>query len=240
MKIISVTKKGPNKTKNEDRIVIGESIIEEGEFKTELTDGILAIADGVGGQNAGAVASHFVASRLCTMSDITIEKLQTINNELLKESEMNIEERGMATTLSGVCLSNSKSQLFSIGNTRVYLLQSGKYLRQLTSDDTTLNYLLARGQLLPENAEKFNRKNELIACFGGGSPDLFKIKLTAVEPIAAPIMITSDGIHDHLTVDQMEDIIEKFGVSEASCLELIQAARNNGSVDDASVILGGV
>lgn len=147
---------------------------------------------------------------------------------------------GMATTLSGIYCTNGKSQLFSIGNTRVYLLQSRKYLKQLTTDDTTLNYLLATGQLTPEDAASFERKNEITACFGGGSYDLFKVKVTYIEPLLAPVMITSDGIHDYLSVDQMEDIIKEYGLSEKACIEMIQASRDNGSLDDASVILGGV
>jgi protein phosphatase len=142
--------------------------------------------------------------------------------------------------LSGICCTKGKPQLFSIGNTRVYLLQSRKYLKQLTTDDTILNYLLATGQLSSEDAKSFERKNEITACFGGGSSDLFKVKVSHIEPLTAPIMITSDGIHDYLSVDQMEDIIEEHGLCEDSCIELIKVARSNGSVDDASIVLGGV
>lgn len=120
------------------------------------------------------------------------------------------------------------------------MLQSKKYLKQLTTDDTTLNYLLATGQLSSEDAKSFGRGNEITACFGGGSSALFKVKVSNIEPLVAPIMITSDGIHDYLSVDEMEDIIERNGLTKASCIELIKAARNNGSVDDTSVVLGGV
>lgn len=240
MNVIAVTQKGLNKIENEDRIIIGKTIVANGTLFSEITDGIIAIADGVGGQNAGSVASHFVANSICGMSEITVNQLKKINNELIKASEDNEGRKGMATTLSGVCIGDSNTQLFSIGNTRVYLLQSRKYLKQLTTDDTTLNYLLATGQLSAEDAKSFERKNEITACFGGGSSDLFKVKVSHIEPLAAPIMITSDGIHDYLSVDQMEDIIEEHGLSENACVELIKVARNNGSVDDASVVLGGV
>ncbi len=240
MNVIAITQKGLNKTENEDRIIIGKTIVANGTLFSNITDGIIAVADGVGGQNAGAVASHFVANSICSMSEITVDQLKEINNELIKASEDNEGQKSMATTLSGVCIGDSKTQLFSIGNTRVYLLQSRKYLKQLTTDDTTLNYLLATGQLSSEDAKSFERKNEITACFGGGSSDLFKVKVRHIEPLTAPIMITSDGIHDYLSVDQMEDIIEEHGLCEDSCIELIKAARNNGSVDDASVVLGGV
>lgn len=240
MNIIAVTQKGLNKTENEDRIVVGKTILANGTLFSEITDGIIAVADGVGGRNAGSVASHFVANKICNLSEVSFDELSAINNELINTSEINETQNGMATTLSGICVDSEKSQLFSIGNTRVYLLQSGKYLKQLTTDDTIVSYLIATGQLTPQEAENFERKNEIIACFGGGASELFKMKVSYIETITAPIIITSDGIHDYLSVDQMEEIIEEYGLTEASCNELIRLARINGSIDDASIILGGV
>ena len=238
MKVIAITQKGPNKSENEDRIVVGKSVLADGTLCSEIKEGVIAIADGVGGQNAGAYASQYVAGRLCTINEISDKRMRDINEELIRISETRENLNGMATTLSGVRISESKTQLFGIGNTRVYLLQSGKYLKQLTSDDTTLQYLLAAGQLAPGDAARFDRKNELVACFGGNSPELFKIKIRDTEPFAAPIVLSSDGIHDYLTVDQMEDIIASFGLSEAACKELIRLARENGSSDDASIVFG--
>lgn len=240
MKIIAITQKGPNKDENEDRIIVGKSIVEEGNFVTEITDGCLAIADGVGGHNAGYVASHFVANSLTMSKNITVELLASINAELLELAKSREEYQGMATTLAGIELSQEQIRLFSIGNTRIYSLQSGKYLKQLTADDTTLNYLLATGQLKQEEAESFDRKNEITACFGGGTIDLFKIKLNVIKPLNSPFFITSDGIHDHISIDQMEDIIAEYGLSSASCEKMIVAARNSGSTDDISILLGGV
>ena len=240
MKIIAITQTGINKKENEDRIIIGKSIIASGTLIADIVEGAIAVADGVGGHKAGSIASHFVANRLSFAKEITTTQMEVINDELLDKSHSDNALNGMATTLSGIYLSDHNTQLFNIGNSRTYILQSRKYLKQITTDDTTLNYLLATGQLLPEDAENFNRKNEITACFGGGSSDLFKIKIEQIESLAAPIMITSDGIHDYLTVDQMEDIIEEQGLCVETCEKLIMAARENGSVDDASIILGGV
>lgn len=240
MNVIAVTQKGLNKAENEDRVIIGKTIVADGTLFSEIDEGIIAVADGVGGQNAGAMASHFVANKICSLKEISIDQLKAINDELIAVSESTERQKGMATTLSGIYCTEGKTQLISIGNTRVYLLQSRKYLKQLTTDDTTLNYLLATGRLSPKDVESFERKNEITACFGGGSADLFKIRVNYFEPLVAPVMVTSDGIHDYLSVDQMEDIIEKYGLSEKTCINMIQSARNNGSLDDVSVIFGGV
>ncbi len=240
MKIIAITQKGINKTENEDRIVVGKTVLAGGTLFTEIENGVLAVTDGVGGQNAGSLASHFVANKICLLSDVTVDMLQNINEELMSLSAENAEQNGMATTLSGILFSDGQARLFSVGNTRVYLLQSGKYLKQLTSDDTTLNYLLTTGQLSAEEADKFDRKNEITACFGGGTAALFNVKLSNIETNGATIMITSDGVHDYLTVDEMEDIISEYGLSQKTCERMITAARGKGSCDDISIVLGDI
>ncbi len=237
MNIIAITQKGPNKAENEDRIILGKNIIAEGIFQTQLANGIIAVADGVGGNNAGAVASHYVAQQLSTLNTVSENELTRINEELLSLSLECSSCENMATTLSGVASFNGVTQLFSIGNTRIYLLQGRKYLKQLTTDDTTLNYLLATGQLSPEEAKTFDRKNEITACFGGAA-HLFKMKFSTIESLSSPIIMTSDGIHDYISIDLMEDIIAENGITVSACQAMITAARDAGSKDDISIVIG--
>lgn len=240
MNIIAITQKSPCKAENGDRIIIGKNIIAEGVFQTKLANGIVAVADGVGGNNAGAVASHYVAKQLSTLNTVSENELMRINEELLSLSLESSAYENMATTLSGISFFNGAAQVFSIGNTRIYLLQGRKYLKQLTTDDTTLNYLLATGQLSPKDAELFNRKNEITACFGGGAAHLFKIKYSTIESLSSPYMMTSDGIHDYISVDLMEDIIADNGTTISACEAMITAARAAGSKDDISIVIGEV
>lgn len=238
MNIIAITQKGPSKAENEDRIIVGKNIIAEGILQCQLTNGIIAVADGVGGNNAGAVASHYVAKQLSTLNTVSENDLTRINEELLSLSLECSAYENMATTLSGVASFNGATQVFSIGNTRVYLLQGKKYFKQLTTDDTTLNYLLATGQLSPEEAESFDRKNEITACFGGGAAHLFKMKCSPIESLSSPFMMTSDGIHDYISIDLMEDIIAENGITVLACEAMISAARDAGSNDDISIVIG--
>lgn len=238
MNIIAITQKGPGKAENEDRIILGKNIIAEGIFQTKLTNGIIAIADGVGGNIAGSVASHYVAKQLSTLNTVSEDELTKINAKLLSLSLEYPDYEKMATTLSGIAFFDGTSQVFSTGNTRVYLLRGRKYLKQLTADDTTLNYLLTTGQLSPEEARTFDRRNEITACFGGGSAHLFKVKCSTIESLSSPFMITSDGIHDYVSVDLMEDIIMNNGITVSACEAMITAARNAGSRDDASIVVG--
>ena len=142
MRFYASSQIGIGKSENEDRMILGQSVIAGGSFITDVEKGIVAVADGVGGNNAGAVASHFVATRLSNAKPVSFELLSQINTDLIGLSQANPQYNNMATTVSGVCFVEDKAQIFHIGNTRVYALQGGKYLKQLTTDDTTLNYLI--------------------------------------------------------------------------------------------------
>lgn len=238
MKIIAVTQKGPQKAENEDRVVVNKTVLSSGVLQTDFTGGTLAVADGVGGNNAGAVASHFVAMKLTSLGEPSEAALTAINQALLEESGKDQGLAGMATTLSAVHFSE-KVSMYHVGNTRVYSLQNGKYLKQLSCDDTKVNYLLATGQLTPEEAENYDKRNVITACMGGGKEEYFQLKISDISEINAPaFLMTSDGVHEYISMDEIEDTLDELGFTAAACSKIIEIARANGSVDDASILLG--
>ena len=87
MKVFAMTQKGRLKFENEDRIIINKSILSSGAFCDKVEKGIFAVADGVGGNNAGAVASHYLANRLCNLELISVETLSNINDDLIEYAE---------------------------------------------------------------------------------------------------------------------------------------------------------
>lgn len=235
MKIYAATQKGVQKARNEDRVVLNQNILSVGIYECECTEGFVAVADGVGGNNAGAVASQFVAEKL-GKCDHTVEDLTEINRKLIERSRTDEALAGMATTLAMVDYTEDSAKITYVGNTRVYAVVNGKYLKQLTRDDTTLEYLLATGQLNSFTAESFERKNEITACFGADNPALLKLK--QIDALGQDtLIVTSDGIHDHVSIDDMEDIYCAADDKVEFCKKLIEQAVENGSVDDASVMV---
>lgn len=235
MKIYAATQKGVQKARNEDRVVLNQNILSVGIYECECTEGFVAVADGVGGNNAGAVASQFVVEEL-GKCDHTIKNLTEINRKLIERSRTDEALAGMATTLAMVDYTEDSAKITYVGNTRVYAVVNGKYLKQLTRDDTMLEYLLATGQLDASTAESFNHKNEITACFGAGNPALLKLKQIDASGLDA-LILTSDGIHDHVSIDEMEDIYCAADAKMEFCKKLIEQAVENGSVDDASVMV---
>lgn len=233
MKIYAATQKGVQKARNEDRVVLNQNILSVGIYECECTEGFVAVADGVGGNNAGAVASQFVAEKL-GKCDHTVEDLTEINQSLIACSQTDEALAGMATTLALVDFNENSAKITYVGNTRVYVVVNGKYLKQLTRDDTTLEYLLAAGQLDASTAESFNRRNEITACFGAGNPALLKLKQIDASGLDA-LILTSDGIHDYVSLDEMEYIYCTENDRVKFCKKLIEQARKNGSMDDMSI-----
>lgn len=236
MIIAACTQKGLH-AENEDRVIVGNRILDSGSLKTELVSGIIAVADGVGGNKAGAAAAQFLSENLTKMDHLSPEVFESINNELIRLSGKDPDLEGMAATLSGVQLGADLPPVFHVGNTRVWVISRNAYLKQITNDDTTMNYLLTVGTLSLEDVDSYDHKSEITACFGGGDPNLLQVKFSRLEP-DHPIIITSDGVHDYLSLDEMEEVLTDTSLSlEERCAELIRLADNAGSPDDKSVII---
>lgn len=248
MKVYAYGQKGPGKKISQDCMMVGNSILSEGVFEwIPDTKSVLAVADGVGGNAAGDVASFMVLQGIrqaelysgCIESYLK-ECIININEQLLSMSAQFSQYNGMATTLSGVYMDSEKTLLFHIGNTRVYTVNSGAYLRQLTTDHTNVQELVELGRLTKKDAFDDPGKNVINACMGGGKSELIG-KLT-VEDITQKvcekdIMITCDGIHDSVTCDDMEEILFGMDCPIGERLKLLaKKARDSGSVDDISII----
>ena len=241
MKIYAMTEKGEH-SENEDRILINGNIISDGFFETESTEKTtICVADGVGGNNAGAVASSFVCENLKNAVSIDKNSLFDINTQLLEKSNSDANLKGMATTLSGIYIDNSTANIFHIGNTRLYVFQ-GSYIKQITEDHTSVNWLVKTGKLSKKEAETYDRRNEITACFGGGNPALinslvFEERNEALSN-SKRMVLTSDGVHEYVSIDELEDVLNNDSLEPQSmCNEILNIAKANGSTDDKSIII---
>lgn len=240
-KIYAMTEKGDH-NENEDRILINDTILSVGTFETECGGKLkICIADGVGGKNAGVAASSFVCKSLKSIVPSGKNDLIEINSQLLTKSTENANYSGMATTLSGICIDDEKASIFHVGNTRIYVFQSG-YIKQITEDHTTVNWLVKAGKISKKEAEAYDRRNEITACFGGGNPTLINSLVfeenNKTLSNAKRIILTSDGLHEYVSIDKLEDILNNESISPLrACVEIINIAKGNGSTDDKSIVI---
>ena len=236
--IYVMTQAGQGKDISEDTVLVGCQIYSNVTDMVEVPDeGLICVADGVGGNNAGEEASSFVLEALADYQwsddDAIREKLMEINRQLIAMSKEDSKLSNMATTLSGVCIKDGELKIVHVGNTRVYAMQ-GHYLKQLTSDHTVYNWLKSLGR--SEEAEACN-KNEITSCFGGGDEKLLeKLYIQSVNEVKT-LLLTSDGIHEYVSIDDLEDIINSDIPNDEKCNAIQEAALLAGSTDDMTAVL---
>ena len=227
MKISAVTRCGSGKNNSEDRILIGGRILCNEEFTGEVSPCVIGIADGVGGNAGGDIAAQFVCERLSQCAP-DMDGFAWVNAALLEFARKTPGKETMASTFSGIF---PGGRALHIGNTRIYAVQGG-YLKQITEDMTTYNYLRSLGRF--EEAEHC-AKNEITACFGGGSGSFFMPMESDIS--SGRVLMTSDGVHDHISADIIEDILSRAESDFSACREIVRAAVEHGSEDDISVII---
>ena len=240
MKVYLKTCKGTGKIASDDRILVGNDVFSETTSTVMIKCGCVAVADGVGGNQAGDIAAEMVCHAVSDSLILDSNRFSIINRELVEKSRQCEAYRDMATTLSGFqCSETGELLLFHVVNTRIYSIQAKRYLSQITEDDTVVNYLVRSGKLTEEEALSYPSRNEITACFGGGKETLLKISLSRLAPREfTHILITSDGIHEYLSIDDMEDIIMDAEGDWAKAIEtLVAEAKEHGSSDDCSALI---
>jgi protein phosphatase len=230
---------GKHHVVSEDAVLVGTNIVSDAaEILAIPNTGFLCVADGVGGNQGGAEASHFVLEALAEVGAIhqsmdLKDRMAQINEELLATAAGIPGKENMATTLTGFYISDENFYLIHIGNTRAYIKQ-GKYLKQVTSDHTTYQWLCSIGQY--EAAETCN-KNEITNCFGGNNPSLLsKLVVSDFQPFSLAVL-TSDGVHEYVDIDTLEEILDGEGNYADKCEKIVQRAVDAGSEDDMTVVV---
>ncbi len=240
--VVTVGVKAGTKKICDDTAIVNNIVINDDCYECETDDiKIVGIADGVGGNSGGMEASSFVAQQLSQIefqkeTDDLKEQLIHINNALLEYASSTQDRKQMATTLTAIVSVDGKYYLIHIGNTRMYVGQ-GSYLKQFTQDHTTYQWLLSHGQA--EAAESCN-KNEISACMGGGNANLLQqIEISQIfeDGIPNSIIFTSDGIHEHIEIDRLEEYIFSDRSDNEIIREVIKEVENNGSDDDKTLII---
>ena len=236
--IYVATKCGKSHSASEDTALVGTEIFVNTNATVPFPQlGFICVADGVGGNCGGAKASNYICTALAEAEGLHPDMLQHYlceeNEALIQLSNKASEYSNMATTLSGVYVVDDEMFLFHVGNSRVYAKQ-GNYLKQLTADHTTYNWLLSTGNA--EAAQACN-KSEITNCFGGGNASLISKLTVARCNNFSSLLLTTDGIHDYVDIDHLESILNEDAAGEEKCLQILSLAQAAGSKDDLTVIL---
>lgn len=234
--------KGVHKEKCDDSALIDELLVNDDCGFVEIGNKAqIMIADGVGGNAGGDEASRFILKAVkdlsCDGEDDLRKRLLTINDDLISYAAKIPGRELMATTISGILFDNGKCIMAHCGNTRIYSLQ-GSFLKQITEDQTTYQWLITTGNV---DAADHCNKSEIRGAFGGGTNKFSNILVTKKifeRGIPRKILLTSDGVHDVLEIDEMEDIVADISRTDIEKVNmLVDSAVRKGSEDDCTAIL---
>jgi len=204
-------------------------------------DGIvLAVADGLGGEEAGEVASALALDVLGRELDRApgswnVAKrlrrtFQQANLEIYNKAVTVPELRGMGTTLTAAALTGCTLVAAHVGDTRIYLKRDGK-LTQLSKDHTWVAEQLQYGLITGEQARTHARRHVLTRCLGRELIVGIDVLTLDLRP-GDVILQCSDGVHGYLRDEELGKLLE--ATPESACREMIQAGRERGGEDNLS------
>jgi serine/threonine protein phosphatase PrpC len=208
---------------------------------------LLAIADGMGGQAAGEVASSEVISTLVTLdddvpgSDILTSlstAVQRANDQLRMMVEEDPQLEGMGTTLTALLWTGQRLGLVHVGDSRAYLLRDG-VLTQITQDHTWVQRLVDEGRITEEEATTHPQRSLLMRALGSGDhvePDLSIREVRAGDRY----LICSDGLSGVVSHQTMEETLASYQGPQETVQALIQLALRGGGPDNITCIVADV
>ncbi len=208
---------------------------------------LLAIADGMGGQAAGEVASSEVISTLVGLdddvpgSDILTslgEAVQRANDQLRVMVEEDPQLEGMGTTLTALLWTGQRLGLVHIGDSRGYLLRDG-VLSQITQDHTWVQRLVDEGRITEEEAGTHPQRSLLMRALDGRGqvePDLSIREVRAGDRY----LICSDGLSGVVSHQTLEETLAGYQGPYETVQDLIQLALRGGGPDNITCIVADV
>ncbi|HEC12193.1 MAG TPA: Stp1/IreP family PP2C-type Ser/Thr phosphatase [Acidiferrobacteraceae bacterium] len=245
IEITGITDTGQVREHNEDSIA------------TEPSIGLAVLADGMGGHQAGEVASQIAVEAVTEKinryidareadskedenSDSHIEKLvqavEDANTQILRIAEERPECRGMGATIVAAFFKDDRFSVAHLGDSRMYRLR-GDSLKQITDDHSLVQELVRQGMLTPEEAQGSLNKNLITRALGiedHVTPDINQGKIEEGDLY----LLCSDGLTDVVNDEQIRQTLHNAnGELEESASTLVNMANEAGGPDNISVIL---
>lgn len=240
IKVVRQTHVGLHRDHNEDAVA------------SDLSIGLLLLADGMGGYKAGEVASEIavlmIAAELTeamqktsqlSVASMLIDAVKKTNETIYQISQNEQQCAGMGTTLVAGLFADNKLVVGHIGDSRMYRLRANK-LTQLTEDHSLIQEQINAGLITLEQAAVSSQKNLVTRALGVDTEVRLGIKTLEVA-VGDLYMLCSDGLSDLVSnTDIAQILIAAGGDIAAAASKLVDSANENGGTDNISVVIAQV
>lgn len=208
--------------------------------------GIYIVADGMGGHNAGEVASEmavsnvieFVKNNINSLGECVLEDaVENVNKKIYEYSVSNLKLSGMGTTITACLVYDGKIVIANVGDSSCFGINSSG-LFKLTKDHSLVQQLIDSGSISEEEAINHPNKNIITRAVGTHEDvevDIFKFDIDEYDKY----LMCSDGLTNEVPIERITEIIQKEDDNELACYELVNEANKNGGRDNITVMLFG-
>ncbi len=232
--------------------------LNEDQFLVDASTRLLAVCDGMGGHNAGEVASRIAIESLAAFIERSHKEkeitwpygldpalsfngnrvrtaIQLANKKVYKAADNREEYTGMGTTVVAALVSDATVTVGSAGDSRCYVFRDGQ-LRQLTQDDSWVAAAGVEGVLSPSELARHPLRNVITKAIGAKD----QIDIDIVEEkleVGDIVLLCSDGLHAMLTDESIAAMLAAAGTVEELAAKLVDAANEAGGKDNVSVVV---
>lgn len=228
------TDTGLTRAGNEDAYFCGETVF--------------AVADGLGGHQAGEIASSIAIEPVAALDgrpfatagearDAVAAAVADANRAVWRDAEADPAHAGMGTTLTAAVVHGDTALLAHVGDSRAYLHRSGEGLARLTADHTPVEELVRAGQLSAAEAARHPERSVLSRAVGL-EPE---VEVDSPDPVTLSagdrLLLCSDGLTEPLSDEAIAEILDRNPDAESACRALIDAANDRGGPDNITVVL---
>jgi len=219
--------------------------------------GLVVLADGMGGHNAGEVASQMAVEGIISQMKqslasldnksqnesidgnavcMSMESISTANSKIFEAAALHPEYAGMGTTLVMALFHDDNVTIAHVGDSRMYRFRNAK-LEQLTVDHSLLQEMVQNGYMSEDEATKSLNKNMITRALGINIDVEIDIQQQILE-VGDILLLCSDGLSDFTSEDDIQTILQKPGndLNEKS-VQLVDKANENGGHDNISVVI---
>ena len=235
MKYAFGTDVGKKRTNNEDALYVWDQ---------EPDSNLYIVADGMGGHNAGEVASknviQIVSSMLCDKEinltqEAIVKAIESANSSIYEMSKKEANLTGMGTTIVAATATKDWLTIAHVGDSRAYLI-SKKKIKRLTLDHSWVQELINTGALKQSEAKDHPHKNVITRAIGTGKD----VKVDVAQHKWAKgdiLLLCTDGLTTYAEDEDIVKIINKNNDLNTAVKELIDFANNSGGSDNITVVL---
>ena len=217
--------------------------VNEDSILSRAENGLWVVADGMGGYEAGDLASGMLVDALNGISlesnisaniNSIEETVNDVNKKIIEHSEKEFGGRVFGSTIVVAFFHDSFGSVLWAGDSRLYRLRSN-ILTRLTKDHSQLQEMLDSNLLLPEEIENYPDQNVITRAVGAEKDLMLDFQVFEIEE-DDKFLLCSDGLYNSINENQIQYILNNGGI-KLNTEQLIRTALENGASDNVSFIL---